>query len=431
MSKKDRAWEAIFDALNISEKLGRGEIATVTAEQIKEITRYTNNVGQQEPRLITKYDTREQRPKILRDHDCTILATSNGTYSLVSGDGYHDAEEIVEVQNFTSEQLSSLETLPHICASESQVIDTACASGLLADFLDDDTFSMTIRGRLRSGTFDYNFDAHMLAVDGVQIEVDAGYEGKRIYLIEAKMGTRDNFITRQLYYPYRMWDTRGVSKEIVPIFLSYSDGTFYIYEYSFAEHTQYNSIALVKSGAYVLEDRHTTQPENELLAYNSRAQLLQIQPDNVEPSVPFPQADDIRRVIDAIFAVASGHTSKPDIAKHYDFDIRQSDYYGNAARYLGFIESVRRGHFTLTEDGETFTKASKDERRLIMLRAIMRSPTLNQAVHDTLIAGSIPDKSYLAEIIRKHRPEIKDSTPERRASTVRSFIDWVLRKTND
>ncbi len=423
MSKKDKAWEAIFNALNISEQLGRGNVATVTAEQIKEITRNAHNVGQQEPRLITKYDTREQRPKILRDHNCTILATSNGTYSLVSGDGYYDAEEIVEVQSYTSDQLSSLETLPNICTSESQVIDTACASGLLADFLGDDTFSMTIRGRLRSGAFNFNFDAHELGIDGVQVEVDAGYEGERIYLLEAKMGTRDNFITRQLYYPYRMWDARGVHKEIVPIFLSYSDGTFNIYEYTFSEHTQYNSIELVKSGAYLLDERQPNRQGAQLHANNSRDHLLQIAPTPAEPNVPFPQADDIRRVIDAIFAVASGHASKLEIANYYDFDVRQSDYYGNAARYLGFLD-LDHGKFLLTEEGVAFTNSPKEHRRLLMLRSIMHSPTLNQSVHDMIRIGTIPEINQLAHIIRNNRNEINETTARRRAHTVHNWLSW-------
>lgn len=429
MSKKDKAWEAIFDELNISERLGRGEVVSLTADQIKEITRGTHGVGQQEPRLITKYDTREQRPKVLRDHNCTILATSNGTYSLVSGDGYHDAEEIVEIQGYTSGRLSSLETLPHICTSESQVIDTACASGLLADFLDDDTFSMTIRGRLRSGEFNFNFGASELGVDGVQVEVDAGYEGKRIYLLEAKMGTRDNFITRQLYYPYRMWDARGVRKEIVPIFLSYSDGTFNIYEYAFAEHLQYNSLVLVKSGAYVLQDRAPEAPADDLLVYDSREQLLHVAPSLNEPDAPFPQADDVRKVIDAVFAVASGCTSKPDMADYYDFNARQSDYYGNAARYLGFLDIERRGHFSLSEEGINFVNSSKDERRLMMLRAIMNSPTFNHAVRETVRCGFIPEDNKLALIIRQHRAEINDTTAKRRAHTLHNWLDWVMRKT--
>lgn len=428
MSTKDDAWNAIFDTLNLSEKLDRGEAATVTADQIKEITREAHGVGQQEPRIITKFDTREQRPRILREHNCTILATSNGTYSLVSGDGYHDTEEIVEVHNYSSEQLSSLETLPHICTSESQVIDTACASGLLADFLGDDAFSMTIRGRLRSGAFSFNFDNHELGVNGVQVEVDAGYEGNRIYLLEAKMGTRDNFITRQLYYPYRMWDARGVTKEIVPIFLSYSDGTFYIYEYRFREHNQYNSIELVKSGAYTLEDRSHIDSDNPIIEYNTLDQLQQIPPEQNEPASPFPQADDVRKVIDTIFAVASGCEKKQEIADFYDFVLRQSDYYGNAAKYLGFLE-YKGDKYTLTDIGRKFVESSKDERRLLMVLAIMKSPTLNLCVKQMITSGTIPNNEYIIKEIQHHRPELNDETATRRAHTVRNWLHWLQLQT--
>lgn len=428
MSNKDLAWEAIFESLNIQRQLDEVGVASVTAEQIKNITRQIHGLGQQEPRIITKFDTREQRATILRRNDCTILATSNGTYSLIRGDGYHNAEEIAEAQTFTSEFITSLETLPSVCTSESQVIDTACASGLLGQFLGEDSLPLTIRGRLRSGVFDFTFNELNVHVDGVQVEVDAGYDGKRIYILEAKMGTRDNFITRQLYYPYRMWDARGVAKEIVPIFLSYSDGVFSIYEYSFAEHTEYNSIHLTKSGSFILQDKNANQPSFELAQYGSRKQLLKINPAPNEPDVPFPQADDLRRVIDTIFAVSSGCTSKSAIADYYDFNTRQSDYYGNAARYLGFLE-LDNGNFALTDEGRIFASSTKDERRLLMLQAIMKSPTLNQAVHDMIQIGAIPDQMRLALIISNNRGEINNTTAERRAHTVHNWLQWVLRKT--
>ena len=86
-----------------------------------------------------------------------------------------------------------------------------------------------------------------MSVSGVQIEVDGGYEGDRLYLIETKMGRRDNFITRQLYYPCRMWRERGVKKEIVPIFLTYSNKVFSFRQYRFTNSNAYDSIILERS----------------------------------------------------------------------------------------------------------------------------------------------------------------------------------------
>ncbi len=428
MSKKDQAWEAIFEALNLEELISENGFATVTAEQIKYITK-NNDVGQQEPRLITKFDTREQRPTILRHNNCTILAISNGSYSLFQGDGYHNAEAIPNTEIFTSEHVSSLETLPSVCTSESQVIDTAVASGLLQEFLGEETLSLTIRGRLRSGRFDFKFDDHDVKVDGVQIEVDAGYEGERIYLIEGKMGSRDNFITRQLFYPYRMWDARpGVNKEIIPVFITYSDQTFDIYQYAFNDSNQYNSLELVKSGSYVLANALTGHISAALSRFDSREFLSTVPPQPQESAAPFPQADDLRKVIDTIFAVAVGFDNKLEISEYYDFNERQSDYYGNAARYLGFLE-LDHGRFILTEEGEEYVKLPKNERTLMMVRTMMRSPTLNTLFKNTVKSGSIPDAESIAITILLNRPELNDTTAKRRAHTMERWLGWLLSKT--
>lgn len=428
MSNANKAWEAIFEHLDIPGQLDERGQASVTAQQIKDITSAVDGLGQQEPRIITKFDAREHRPTILKKHNCTILATSNGTYSVLRGDGYHDTEHIHESIDFDCEKLQNLETLPAICTSESQVIDSTAASGLLSDFLEDDELALTIRGRLRSGEFNFQFDDHDVQVDGVQIEVDAGYEGRKIYLIEAKMGTKDNFITRQLYYPYRMWDIRGTTKEIVPVFISYSDKTFYLYQYSFVEHTQYNSIELVKSGAYILGEKAATSEVHR--HFGDINYLLGYQPGNENVEVPFPQADDIRKVIDSVFAVASGFKTTYEISTHYDFDERQSYYYGNAARYLGLLE-LDHNEYALTDAGNRYINASKEERKMIIINAMLDSPTINDLVKETIKNETTPQHDRIANIVQYHRHDIGHTTANRRAHTMTRWLQWLIYNFNN
>lgn len=423
MSKCDDGWEYIFEEIDATTKLHHNGRFTISANEIKDITKKKKGLGQQEPRLMTKFDTRESRPKILAQNNTTILATSNGHYSVIQGDGYHDLEDILDIKQYQSSQLSNLETLPPVCASESQVIDTAHASGLLSHFLDEPTLCMTIRGRLRSGSFNFRFGGHDVFLDGVQIEVDAGYEGNRVYLIEAKMGTRDNFIIRQLFYPLRMWQEKCETKEVVPIFLSYSDSVFYIYQYCFKDSNEYNSIELVKAAAYTL-DTESSRMKNELKRYDSLAKLESLTPSNEKIDIPFPQADDIRRVIDIIFAVANGLTKKTDFADFYDFDIRQADYYGNAAQYLGFL-TYSSQQYSLSEMGLEFTKSSRTQRRILMLKALMASPTINESVQKMNQINSVPHTVELAKIIKKYRNELNGTTPNRRASTVKHWLNWI------
>ena len=80
------------------------------------------------------------------------------------------------------------------------------ATSLIRTFMEDDNLVLTIRGRKRTPQFHFNVDEQEIVVDGVQIEVDAGYESqKQVVLIEAKNAKTTNTIIRQLYYPFRQW----------------------------------------------------------------------------------------------------------------------------------------------------------------------------------------------------------------------------------
>ena len=80
---------------------------------------------------------------------------------------------------------------------------------MLQKFTQDDDITLTIRGRSGTSKFDFDFHGgervHRIEVDRAQIEVDAGFEGKNVWLVEAKIGEPEDFLVRQLYYPWRVW----------------------------------------------------------------------------------------------------------------------------------------------------------------------------------------------------------------------------------
>ena len=90
--------------------------------------------------------------------------------------------------------------------------------------------------------------------ESVQTEVDAGYEGRdSIVLIEAKNSNATDTIIRQLYFPFRQWQL-NTTKKVYPLFFErrFIDGEtiFYIWQYEFANISDYNSIRLVKSARF-------------------------------------------------------------------------------------------------------------------------------------------------------------------------------------
>ena len=66
------------------------------------------------------------------------------------------------------------------------------------------------------------YDSDAIKEDFRQIEIDAAYEGIHyLSLFEAKRDLSDDFLVRQLYYPFRVWSER-VTKTVKPVFLIFS-----------------------------------------------------------------------------------------------------------------------------------------------------------------------------------------------------------------
>jgi len=91
-----------------------------------------------------------------------------------------------------------------------------------------------------------------LKVMNSQVEIDGGFEGKyALALLEAKNSISEDFLIRQLYYPFRLWNKK-VSKEVKPIFMTYSNDVFSFYEYKFTNEFEYNSLRLLKQKNYII-----------------------------------------------------------------------------------------------------------------------------------------------------------------------------------
>lgn len=410
-------WQRLGDHLQLQARLiASGEPVMVTADMIKAISG-------REPRLMAKFDTRESRPSALAH--ATILPVTNGKYAILSGDGYADMPHAARVKHWrTAQKASTLSTLPWRTGptSESQLLDMASASGLLHDFLRDPGAVLTIRGRLRSPAFQFDFDTDHgrvpISVDGVQIEVDSGYEGASVHLIEAKLGARTNFHIRQLYYPLRMWRSLA-GKPVDALFLTWSNRCFSLRKFRFDPLERYHGLVLANSVDYYLDDP-APLPDLQL--------LLDTTPEEPSPNLPFPQADDVRRVADAVDAVAAGVSSRVGLATRFDLDGRQADYYANAAAYLSFIYRGGDG-FELTDLGKELVSQTFSSRQELLLRQIVRRPVFRRAVSMLSQTGRAPSREQIAEWIRC-TTELRGNTPYRRASTVLSWMRWTEQVAN-
>ena len=71
-SKIDEVWEKLFDEYKILEKIEEHNFFSISAKEIK--------AKRVEPRIMTKFDSKDVLPKIFKKNHLTILPNSRGSY---------------------------------------------------------------------------------------------------------------------------------------------------------------------------------------------------------------------------------------------------------------------------------------------------------------------------------------------------------------
>ena len=418
MGLNDRAWEQLFDKYHILDEISSNGSFTISADQIKEF---------REPRLMTKFDHKVNLPQVFADNDLAILPITRGDYMISTFSAYKEFETPSgEIQRVSiPAYIQSL--MPQFLVSEAISLNCAYACGILNDFLEDEDIVSTVSGRMGSGDFDFDihtsFGEKRLIVSNSQIEIDAAYEGiQYLSLFEAKRDLSDDFLVRQLYYPFRVWSDR-VTKPIKPVFLIFSNGIFYLYQYQFEIPGNYNSLRLIKQKNYILETEIVLSDIENLL-YTVR--LTQ------EPDIPFPQANSMERIINLIELLNTNSMTKDDITSEYAFDSRQTNYYTDAGRYLGLIDKERDSEgnivFRLSPKGRNIMSLSYKDRQLAIATQILQHQAFRETLKLHLRCGEMPDAGTIVQIMKAaglyHVDS--DSTYYRRSSTIIGWVNWFL-----
>ena len=418
MGLNDIAWQTLFDRYDILGNIEKSGQFIISSNQIKEF---------REPRLMTKFDHKINLPTIFADNGLAILPISRGDYVISSFSAYKEFEPpVTDVQRVSiPAHIQSL--MPQFLVSEAIALNCASACGILSDFLEDDALVPTVNGRMSSGNFGFDIETKLgvkrVDVVNSQIEIDAAYEGINcLSLFEAKRDLSDDFLVRQLYYPFRVWRER-VTKPVKPVFLVFSNGMFNLYQYEFDDPQNYNSLRLVKQRNYMIATE---------VSLSDIENLLMTVPLVVEPKISFPQADRMSRIVNLIELLNEKPMTKQDITSKYAFDERQTNYYTDAGRYLGLIE---KGHdengnilFQLSTRGRHILGLEYKERQLAIVTQILEHKVFNETLKLHLQYGEMPDKQTIVQIMKgTNLYNIEaDSTYLRCSSTVVGWINWIL-----
>ena len=418
MGLNDTAWENLFDKYHILAEIAQNGQFIISANQIKEF---------REPRLMTKFDHKVNHPNVFAANGLSILPITRGDYVISSFSAYKEFDEPSQNVQQISIPAYIQSLMPQFLVSEAIALNCANACGILNDFLEDEELVPTVSGRMSSGSFEFGINTALgmknITVSNSQIEIDAAYEG--IYylsLFEAKRDLSDDFLIRQLYYPFRVWSDR-VTKPVKPVFLIFSNGVFNLYQYQFENLKDYNSLRLVKQKNYVIATE---------ICLSDIENLLQTVPLVQEPDISFPQADRMSRIINLIELLNEKSMTKKDITSKYAFDERQTNYYTDAGRYLGLIEKLHDEDgdilFQLSACGHRIMNLEYKERQLAIVSQILMHKVFNETLKIHLQYGEMPDKKAIIQIMKRsnlYRVEA-DSTYLRRSSTVVGWVNWIL-----
>lgn len=432
MNANDIAWGSAFHDLNIPSRVVADGFADVTANDIRVY---------REPRLMAKFDTDQSLPKPFQDHGLAILPISRGKYRIGAFRLY---EKMPKVSWANRSSITRLELPGHLHSfdsslmkSEAVAINAAYACRALQSFLDEDEIFPTLAGRLGTGNFSFNVSTKSgrlvdIPVKSAQMEIDGCYEGlKTIGLIEAKSKFSQDFLIRQLYFPYRFATTREfIKKPVRPIFQVFSNNTFYFFEYAFSDYNNYNSLYLVKQAQYRLQDRILTMSDLSDILDENEESITNLSPDKYKaPS--FPQADSFERLVNLCeFIAETGGKETSEITNYFRFDKRQSNYYTAALRYLHLGKRVKRAKkftYVLTDETSKALQSGFADRQLYYARRMLSHPVLKEAFSTFLECGNYPDKAYAVMLMRKHGVDVTEgtTTETRRAQTIIAWIKWL------
>ena len=406
MRKSFQLWETIFAAKKFDVTQ---DVHFITASEIKVISHA-------EPRLLAKMDGSRDLPPVFQQNGYFLLPVRNGRYAIVRGSGFHTLEATNTVTTHVSRITFPLTTAGR-GMSEMQYLDYSFNSGAIESIVGKQPLYQSIRGREYSKAFSFNVAKTPLEVASVQLEVDSGLEGEdSIVLIEAKIDKPEDFIIRQLFYPYNHFRVVSPEKTIIPVFFTYEPKvqTYNFWIYEIPNEADYNSIRLreVKSLKIVTDDAL----EIEDIKPQGRVAYKEL----------IPQANDIQKIIELVFKVSEGTNNYRDVASYFGFDARQSSYYREAAEALGLL-AVEKSIYHLTDAGQEFVQLPAEKRNVFFAELLADFSLLREAL-DVLRERGKLRRADIEKIIAANS-KLTGSTIPRRAQSLMAWLRWMAEAT--
>ena len=297
-------------------------------------------------------------------------------------------------------------------------------SGIFQHFVGEELVQ-TISGRMTTESFKAFVPSKVPYIEiyfsRPQIEIHGGFAGKaNISIVELKNVVSNSFNLRQLYYPMRHLKSH-VSKPIRLLFVDSDEITVRIQEVKFANQERMQC-SVIRTAFYKLPNIRTV-----IESVESDMSKLVVPKIILEP---FPQADDFNKVISLVDVLFGRQMTIEEIADEFEFTSRQADYYFNAAKVLGLVQTFRSDEGKQlrmqTELGADLSRMSPSKRESFYVTRLSEIQPISKILEDWQNTGEKPSKSKVVSILEKHfsAKSLSQSTLERRATTILSWSSW-------
>ena len=392
------SWDHIFTQRNILSEVEEKGYVDINAEDIKKISG-------KEARLMAKIDFRENLPQIMSDNKLSIMAIKNGLYRIAKNDPFIEVKESLPIKITELDAPTNIIGIdPFNITSESAALDIAAISGMHEEVFGKES-NLVIRGKMRAN-LKFTLGKTSYNVEGVQIEVDGGYESaSSIHLVEAKLGYRNNINVRQLLYPQLYWEGRVMRKKYVKSYIFYlQDDIFRFIPYAYDGVKSHAEHSKEKAFRFKHPDDKTFSLFN-----------IEVDASKIDTTIPFPQADKFDRINDMLIIISKNEPiNKDQLAAHFDIVPRQIDYYVNVLKWLKLCSEVE-DNLILTNDGKQLIKFSFRKRMQEIAKIVFSDPIMNDILNS---------KKIDSNIFYEHSGVESSSTRERRLQTVRAWITY-------
>lgn len=422
MASGSEVWEEVFLRSDLSQRIKTDGVFFISSKQLNQ---FSKPMGGPDARNLVKYDHKSQLPFSLRKNNLSILPVARGEFAIGSFDIYAPLGEDSSPPLINYSIPSHLETLQKL-RSEMDSLILVHHAGAIADLVGEEAafvgggkdsgpgFTMTVSSAGKHAR------EKLFIKKGVAIEIDGLFESKSFILaIEAKMKSAVDFNIRQLYYPFRSLRDRH-SKSIRTLYLSVSNGIFDAREFIFKDRESISSYQQTNRTRFTFSSDQITRSEIEELVAKSV-------PVEIGHGFPVPQADNLERVIDLAQRLSEGPMTKNQISNTYGFHPRQSDYYANAAGYLGLARRNGPASWESTALGRTVFSLGFKERNLELIRAVLAQASIRLGYKHFVRTNEVPNKEEAVSIISEAEDlsKISGSTIPRRVSTLRGWVRWI------